>query len=92
MGVGRRYSCYVLKCKENKYYTGSTETRKIQERFQKHLTGKGSKWCRQFPPLEVVKTIDNLLSSEAFNLENVFALCEKTTTYKSVAAETSCFH
>ena len=70
MGFGRRYSCYVLKCKDNKYYTGSTETRKIQERFQKHLAGTGSKWCRQFPPIEVVKTVDNLLSSEAFRQEN----------------------
>ena len=70
MGLGRNYSCYVLRCTDGKFYIGSTETRKIQERFEKHRNGKGSKWCRQFPPTEVVKTIDNLLSFEAFRMEN----------------------
>ncbi|MAD43385.1 MAG: hypothetical protein CMH98_00130 [Oceanospirillaceae bacterium] len=70
MGLGRRYSCYVLKCENDKFYIGSTETSKIQERFQKHLTGLGSKWCRKFRPIKIIKTIDNLLSPEAFRQEN----------------------
>lgn len=65
-----KYSCYVLRCADGKFYTGSTETRKIQERFEEHQIGKGSKWCRQFPPIEVIKTIDNLRSYEAFRAEN----------------------
>ena len=70
MGAGRRYSCYVLKCQGNKFYTGSTETRKIKERFEKHLAGIGSKWCKQFRPIQVVKTVDDLLSYEAIRQEN----------------------
>jgi predicted GIY-YIG superfamily endonuclease len=66
----RKYSVYILQCKSGKFYTGSTETRKIQERFEKHRIGTGSKWCRQFQPTEVIKTIDNLLSGEAFRMEN----------------------
>ena len=68
------FSCYVLKCQDGKFYTGSTLTRTIQDRFNKHKNGDGSKWCYQFPPSEIIKTIDGLTSPQAFRQENVECL------------------
>ena len=68
------FSCYILKCQNGKYYTGSTLTRTIQDRFNKHKNGEGSKWCYQFPPSEIIKTIDGLTSPQAFQQENVECL------------------
>lgn len=70
MNFYRNISCYVLRCEGGKFYTGSTPTHRLQERFEEHRTGAGSKWCRKYPPIEIVKTTDRLLSQEGFRMEN----------------------
>jgi predicted GIY-YIG superfamily endonuclease len=49
---------YVLRCKENKYYIGST-IRPLQDRVKEHFMLKGSAWTRLYPPIEVIEVIDN---------------------------------
>ena len=68
------FSCYVLKCQNGKFYTGSTLTSHIKVRFDKHKMGLGSRWCYQFPPSEIIKTINGLTSPQAFRQENVECL------------------
>jgi predicted GIY-YIG superfamily endonuclease len=44
-------SIYILKLEENKWYVGKTY-RKVKERFQEHLDGKGSSWTKKYKPIE----------------------------------------
>ena len=45
-------SVYVLKLTDNKWYIGKTH-KKVKERFQEHLDGKGSSWTRKYKPLKI---------------------------------------
>jgi predicted GIY-YIG superfamily endonuclease len=68
------FSCYILECMSGKFYCGSTFTSRIQTRFLEHRLGKGSKWCQQFRPCKILKTVDNLTSWEAIRQESVECL------------------
>lgn len=43
---------YLLRCRGNKLYAGITTD--VARRFQTHCTGKGAKFTRANPPLEIV--------------------------------------
>jgi hypothetical protein len=45
---------YALSCEGGKYYIGKTKTGGVDKRFAQHLSGKGSAWTRQYPPVEMV--------------------------------------
>ena len=49
---------YILSCKKNKYYIGSTN-RPLKERILEHFEWKGSSWTYKYPPIKVVETIQN---------------------------------
>ena len=50
----KRYTVYVLECKHNKYYVGSTTNR--SRRIREHLSERGgSKWTRMHKPIRLVK-------------------------------------
>ena len=46
------YFVYILKCSNGSFYTGSTNN--VENRFKKHLDGKGGKYTRSHKPLEIV--------------------------------------
>ena len=45
-------SIYILKLVEDKWYIGKTY-KKVKERFQEHLDGKGSSWTNKYKPIKV---------------------------------------
>lgn len=71
MAARKNIVCYILECEQNKFYTGSTVRWKLQARFEAHRDGNGSKWCKQFRPIRVLKVIQNLTSPEGFTQENI---------------------
>lgn len=46
------YVTYILLCKNNRLYTGST--RNLQHRFQQHQNGNGAKFTKYNPPIKIV--------------------------------------
>ena len=67
--MNMNFSVYTLKCEDGRYYVGSTNTHTIHTRFLKHARGEGSKFCRNHAPVEIVDTINNLTSTQAYNRE-----------------------
>ena len=49
---------YILKCKNNKYYIGTT-TLNTTKRLTQHMSGRGSAWTKKHPPLWIEKEITN---------------------------------
>ena len=49
---------YILKCKNNKYYVGTT-TLDTTKRLAQHMSGRGSAWTRKYKPLWIEKEIKN---------------------------------
>ena len=47
---------YILKCKDNKYYIGTTH-KETNERLSQHMSGKGSAWTKKHKPLLIIKEI-----------------------------------
>ena len=43
---------YILLCKDNSLYTGSTNN--LEKRFADHQKGKGSKYTRSHKPVKIV--------------------------------------
>ena len=43
---------YILECKNNKLYTGYTKD--IIKRFHQHLSGKGAKFTKINPPIQLL--------------------------------------
>jgi len=46
------YYIYIIRCKNNKYYTGFTTD--LEKRFVRHLQGCGSKFVKDFSAEELV--------------------------------------
>jgi len=49
---------YILKCKDNKYYVGTT-TLDTTKRLTQHMSGRGSAWTKKYPPLWIEKELKN---------------------------------
>ena len=45
------YYVYMLRCRGGVYYTGLAAD--VQRRFRTHLSGKGAKFTRSYPPEEI---------------------------------------
>lgn len=43
---------YILKCANNKYYTGSTKN--LERRLRQHQTGQGANFTKKHLPVELV--------------------------------------
>jgi putative endonuclease len=48
------YYVYVLLCKDNSLYTGSSDN--PETRFLDHLNGKGAKYTKSHKPLKIIFT------------------------------------
>ena len=46
---------YIIKLEKSKYYIG--KTRKIEKRWDEHLTGNGSGWTKKYKPTSLITTI-----------------------------------
>lgn len=70
---------YVLKLKDEKYYVGKTHSA-VEQRWQAHQTGFGSKWTQKYPPVQILETFAGdefdedkvvLQYMDAYGIENV---------------------
>ena len=50
-------SIYILRLEGGHYYVGKTNN--VMQRYQEHLNGSGSAWTTRYPPVSLVKTIEN---------------------------------
>lgn len=50
--MSKTWYLYLLKCKGNKLYTGITVD--LEQRFEKHCSGKGAIFTRLNPPLQMI--------------------------------------
>jgi len=57
---------YILELQDGNYYIGKTSN--VIQRYQQHLNGDGSAWTRAYPPISLVKTIEN---ASAFDEDKV---------------------
>lgn len=64
-----KYTIYVLKCENGKYYVGSTANRK--QRFREHFQSarSGSKWTRIHKPIKVLKEYKRVSKDHYLGLE-----------------------
>jgi predicted GIY-YIG superfamily endonuclease len=49
------YVVYLLLLKNNKYYVGMTPYWRLEIREKEHFAGRGSKWTRRYPPIELLE-------------------------------------
>ena len=49
------YVVYVLRLVQDKYYVGMTKKWRLDIREEEHFSGRGSKWTRRFPPIELIQ-------------------------------------
>ena len=49
----KHYWVYILHCQNNSYYTGYTTD--LENRYQTHLKGTGSKYTRSFKPISIAQ-------------------------------------
>lgn len=79
MAIQKRHYIYIVKCKDNTYYTGYTVD--IEKRIQTHNKGKGAKYTQTRRPVE-------LLYSESFDskreaLQREYAIKQLTREQKT---------
>jgi len=43
---------YILLCSNGTYYTGSTKN--LELRYQQHLSGKGARHTKKYPPIKIL--------------------------------------
>lgn len=63
------YYLYILKCSDNSLYTGITNN--LEQRFQCHEDGKGSKYVRSRLPFEHIYTENFENRSDALKKEKL---------------------
>ncbi|TNH05143.1 GIY-YIG nuclease family protein [Testudinibacter sp. TR-2022] len=61
------WSVYLLHCSNQAFYCGISN--QPEERFKAHLAGKGAKFTRMYPPLEMRLVYQALSRAEASRLE-----------------------
>ncbi len=49
---------YVIKCTNNKYYVGASKN--VDQRYQQHLNGDGSKWTKLNKPIKLLEVKNNV--------------------------------
>ncbi len=52
--VGKPYFLYLLECQGGRLYAGIAID--VAVRFQKHLSGKGAKFTRAWPPIRILES------------------------------------
>lgn len=68
------YSIYVLKLQGGYIYVGITKN--VDQRFKRHIKGKGSNWTKLHPPIDLIETrpTPHLIDSHAAQMENEVTL------------------
>jgi putative endonuclease len=61
------WSVYLLKCCDNSLYCGVTNN--IENRLEKHLQGRASKYTRSRLPVQLMAIHNDLSKQDAFKLE-----------------------
>ena len=61
--MNKKYYVYVLLTEHDTYYCGYTDD--VEERYKKHLDGKGAKYTRANKPVKIVwqKEFDNKIDA-----------------------------
>lgn len=61
--MNKKYYVYVLLTEHDTYYCGYTDD--VEERYKKHLEGKGAKYTRANKPVKIVwqKEFDNKIDA-----------------------------
>lgn len=58
---------YMLLCKGDRIYTGYATD--VQKRFEAHVSGKGAKFTKAFPPQRILKVFELDSKQKALRLE-----------------------
>lgn len=74
------YFVYMLLCKDNSFYLGTTDD--IERRFATHLSGKGARYTRSHKPVKVVYSEE--LSDKSAALKREIELKKLTHAQKSL--------
>jgi putative endonuclease len=62
--IFKNWFVYIIKCEDDSLYTGYTDN--LQNRFEKHKSGKGAKYTRSHKPKQIVffKKYDNKIVAQ----------------------------
>jgi len=63
----KKHFVYILKCKDNTFYTGYTKN--IKERVKVHNSGKGAKYTRSRLPVKLIYSESFKTIKEAYKRE-----------------------
>jgi len=76
--TNERYFLYLLECKGGSFYTGIAKN--VEQRFAKHLSGKGAAYTRANPPVKVLATKEFSSKDDALRAE--YAVKQKPKSKK----------
>ena len=62
-----KWHVYMILCSDHSVYVGITTN--VEQRYAKHVNGKGAKYTRSHPPLRLLRTWDCADRVEASKLE-----------------------
>ena len=62
-----RFYVYILKCRDNSFYTGYTAD--LGRRIKEHNTGKGAKYTRARKPVQLLYWEDHISIQDAMRRE-----------------------
>lgn len=62
-----RFYVYILKCRDNTFYTGYTAD--LSRRIREHNTGRGAKYTRARNPVQLLYYEDHISIQEAMRRE-----------------------
>jgi putative endonuclease len=65
--AARGWCLYLLACENGSLYAGITND--LKARYEAHVNGRGARYTRSFPPIELVGSIDYPNKSEAARAE-----------------------
>ena len=61
MEMNENICIYILECEEGKRYIGRVNNKNdVEKRFNKHLIGEGSYFCKKYKPIKIERIIENV--------------------------------
>ncbi len=81
----KKFFVYILECENQSYYCGYTND--LEKRWQKHLSGKASKYTRAFKPKKISASWELDTKSQAMSLEAIIKTLSRKQKEKLINGE-----